>query len=295
MVAKYVVLMYYGFPSDPEGLMEYLRDIFRGKEPPGFVVEDNRRKIALLGGTSPSTRIVSSIRDKVEQSLKKIMPEYEVVLLAKHVKPSINEAAQILGKPDVSVEVPLFPIYSSFVFSSYFDPFEKNVDSTRTVRVSDLASSKEFQQHFTKEIEKNYDTDERSSLFIFTSHSVPIHGYEPYPKNILEVAGAICRDTGIGRPFLVYHSRGPFGNNWLGPDFNYLLDYCHRKQVRKVVAIPIGFLYDHIEVLYDLDIDLKGRLEHEGISFERVPLPNDSQSTVSTIVTSISRNLGGKQ
>ena len=148
MSSKYVVLMYYGFPQNPDGLMDYLRDIFKGKEPPEFIIRENERKIAMLGGTSPSVKIVRAIRDKVENSLNKALPDYKVVLLAKHVKPSINEAKEIIENPEISVEVPLFPIYSSFIFSSYFGPFESSVSSKRNIRISDISSNKPFQQHF---------------------------------------------------------------------------------------------------------------------------------------------------
>ncbi|MCW6169379.1 MAG: ferrochelatase [Thermoplasmatales archaeon] len=293
MSSKYVVLMYYGFPENPDGLMDYLRDIFKGKEPPEFVVKENEKKIAMLGGTSPSIKIVRAIRDKVEDSLSRLLPDYKVVLIAKHVKPSINEAKEMIGNPEISVEVPLFPIYSSFIFSSYFGPFESSVRSERSIRVSDLSSNKPFQQHFINNINENFDTGDRKSLFIFTSHSVPINGYEPYPKNINDLASAICSATGIDRPFIVYHSRGPFGKNWLGPDFEYLRSFCRRNSIENVVAVPIGFIYDHLEVLYDLDIDLKGRLAQDGVSFQRVPLPNDSEATISSIVSSVLRNTAG--
>ena len=293
MSSKYVVLMYYGFPENTDGLMDYLRDIFKGKDPPEFIVRENEKKIAMLGGTSPSVKIVRAIRGKVENSLNRVLPDYKVVLLAKHVKPSINEAKEIIGSPEISVEVPLFPIYSSFIFSSYFGPFENSVNSKRSIRVSDLSSNKPFQQHFINHIKENFDAKDRNSLFIFTSHSVPINGYDPYPKNINDLASAICSATGINRPFLIYHSRGPFGKSWLGPDFEYLRRYCRKNSIKNVIAIPIGFIYDHLEVLYDLDIDLRGRLAQDGLGFQRVPLPNDSEATVSSIVSSILRNAAG--
>jgi len=284
--------MYYGFPDNTDGLMDYLRDIFKGRDPPDFIVQDNRRKIEMLGGSSPSTYIVRSIRDKIERSVKDILPDYKVVLLAKHVNPSINDAARMLGTPDITVEVPLFPIYSSFIFSSYFEPFENNVRPQKGIRVSDISSDRNIQEHFINEIKKNYDTTDKRNLFVFTSHSIPVKNYDPYPKNILDVARNICSETGISRPFLVYHSRGPFGKNWLGPDFEYLRTYCSTHRVENVIAIPVGFLYDHLEVLYDLDIDLSGRLAKDGIGFKRIPLPNDSNATISAILSSILRNIG---
>ncbi|MEM4055635.1 MAG: ferrochelatase [Thermoplasmatales archaeon] len=279
MTNKAVVLMYYGFPEKKEEMADYLRDILHGKEPPEYLLRENLSKLEIIGGSTPSTRIVKSIRDKVASKLGN--KGYSVYLLSKHYKPSINDAASIVSE-DLIYEVPLFPIYSNYIFDGYYGPFESSLRGRKFVRISNIGFEKELLDYFTDLIKGNEEY-----LLVFSAHSIPIEGSDEYPALVDKISKMISG----GREYInIYHSQGPFHSKWLSPYPEFSIKYAKEKGYSGIKIVPIGFIYDHLEVLYDLDYRLRNQATDEGLGYLRVPLPNDSPCVINSIVSAILRN-----
>jgi ferrochelatase len=280
MANKAVVLMYYGFPSEREEMESYLRDILHGKDPPGNLIEENLRKLDIIGGKSPSGDIVRNIEKKLNSRLED--KGFKIYLLTKHYKPSIKEASKIVGEKTI-FEVPLFPVYSNYIFDGYFDTFESQFTDRKFVRIVNLGFEMEMVDYYRKRID-----EENSSLLTFSAHSVPIvETDDPYSSEIKRLSALIAGK----RKFInIYHSQGPFHPKWLTPEPEYCVRFALEAGYGRVRLVPIGFIYDHIEVLYDLDFQLRNLAIENGIGYERVPLPNDSDCVIDAISNLILRN-----
>ncbi|MEM0138157.1 MAG: ferrochelatase [Thermoplasmatales archaeon] len=279
MTDKAVVLMYYGFPERKEEMADYLRDILHGKEPPEYLLRENLSKLEIIGGATPSTSIVRSIRDKVAAKLRD--QGYSVYLLSKHYKPSINEAASIVGE-NIIYEVPLFPIYSNYIFEGYYGPFESSLGERKFVRISNIGFEGELLGYFADLVQGNEEY-----LLVFSAHSIPIERPDEYPVLIDRMSKSISG----GREYInIYHSQGPFHSKWLSPYPEFSIKYAKEKGYSGIKIVPIGFIYDHLEVLYDLDYRLRNQAIDAGLDYLRVPLPNDSSCVINSIASAILRN-----
>jgi len=104
---------------------------------------------------------------------------------------------------------------------------------------------------------------------VYTAHSIPVSMAQssPYEAQLRDAAGRVNRRLGLGGPILVFQSRsGPPSQPWLEPDIG---DYLRRTESKRVVVAPIGFLSDHMEVIYDLDLEAAGLAKERGIEFVR--------------------------
>lgn len=269
---KAVILMYYGFPEKREEMRDYLRGILHGKEPPESLIKENLMKLDMVGGETPSTRIVNSIRDKVEARLGE--QGYNIYLLSKHYRPSINEASRLVTESEI-FEVPLFPVYSRFIFEGYFGTLERQFEGRKMVRVTDIGSDNGLINFYRENIEES-----ENSILTFSAHSIPLEGYDPYSESVQKLSRTIAGD----RKFInIYHSQGPFRPTWLTPYPEHAISYAKENGYRKIQVVPVGFIYEHLEVLYDLDYKLRNDAMQAGIQYERVPLPNDSDIVIDAI------------
>ncbi|MEM0141208.1 MAG: ferrochelatase [Thermoplasmatales archaeon] len=279
MSDKAAVLMYYGFPDKKEEMREYLRDILHGKDPPEYLLNENLSKLEIIGGSTPSGRIVRSIRNKVEERLRGM--GFSVYLLSKHYRPSLKDAAAIV-RENLIFEIPLFPIYSDYIFKGYFEPLESSLEGRRFTRISNIGFENEILDHYRRSIDANNDL-----LLVFAAHSIPLEGSDQYPALVERMSKILSGDKEY---INIYHSQGPFHDKWLSPYPEFSIRYAKEKGYSGIKIVPIGFIYDHIEVLYDLDYLLKNQAIAAGLRYERVPLPNDSQSVIDSIVAAIERS-----
>lgn len=278
MKDKAIVLMYYGFPERREEVRDYLKGILHGKEPPESLIRENLFKLDIVGGETPSARIVKSIRDKLERRLDR--EGFSVYLLSKHYRPSIESASSIVSEGEI-YEVPLFPVYSKFIFDGYFRPLESSLKDRKFVRIADIGFDGGIVEYYKKRIRKD------GSIVTFSAHSIPLEGYDPYSESIHSLSERIAGDGGF---INIYHSQGPFHPKWLTPYQEYSITYAKENGYGKIQVVPIGFIYDHLEVLYDLDYKLRNDAKREGIDYERVPLPNDSDFVIEAITNLVKKS-----
>lgn len=265
--------MYYGFPENREEMRDYLKDILHGREPPPHLIRENLDKLDIIGGKTPSTEIVNSIKNQISDRLSG--EGYNVYLLTKHYKPSIKNAGSLISEEEI-LEVPLFPIYSKFIFDGYFIPFESQFQGRKFVRVIDIGFQSGMVDYFKSKL-----WADGKSILTFSAHSIPLEGYDPYENRILNLSGRIAGET---EHIHIYHSQGPFHSNWLTPYPEYSIQYAEERGFSELEIIPVGFIYDHIEVLYDLDYKLKNDAAERGINYRRVPLPNDSRAVIDAVI-----------
>lgn len=279
--------MAYGSPTRMEDVMEYLGEIYEGKPVPQYAVEENTKKYRMFGGKSPSNGIVESVAAKLSTVLQKD-GEYRVFLGNKHWKPTLEEAVSGIAEydPDMIIAIPLFPFPSENVENSYSKPLieaMKNHGLEKPIEVVNGFNEFDLFIRSWQEVLENYIREfPLDTFYLFSAHSLPVmrNSEDSYRKHFFETAGKLAGKLGIINYAAAFQSRGRYGTTWLEPSLEDALISNMDSIGESVVAIPLGFIYDHLEILYDLDHEFGNLVGSKGKKYYRSPLPNDSDTFV---------------
>jgi ferrochelatase len=128
--------------------------------------------------------------------------------------------------------------------------------------------------------ERVRDTD---AWVVFTAHSLPeriLAGGDPYREQLLETSRLVAERADLERWSFAFQSASPTGEPWLGPDILDELERLHGDGVRKVLVAPVGFVSDHLEILWDLDIEARDKAEELGLDLSRIESLNDDPAFI---------------
>lgn len=265
-----VLLMAYGTPDGPDDVARYYTDIRRGRPPSREQLDDLRRRYEAIGGESP---LRTATEAQVRAVAEWLGNDYEVALGMKHSSPSIEAAVQHLEGSGVEniVGVVLAPHYSAGSVGEY------QARAATAVRRTRFHAVRSWHLHPLL-IEALVDrvADEMAWLpgdpaVVFTAHSLPVRvvdGGDPYAKQVAETAAAVASGLGLGRDewSVAWQSAGRTGERWIGPD---VIEVIRGSRRRSLVVCPVGFVSDHLEILYDLDVQAANEATARGISFSR--------------------------
>ncbi len=289
-----VVVMSYGTPSGPEDVEAFYTDVRRGRPPSDEQLADLQRRYGAIGGVSPLAARTRSQVDAIQRALDAIAPEqYRAALATKHSHPRIEDAVSqlaALGTKRV-VGLVLAPHYSSLSVGEYAARLQQSaadheMDSTcirswatMPALVEVLAERVEAALGSLAQMLRPDDPVE----VLFTAHSLPARIRQmgdPYEQELTDTARAVAAVVKLGEPGRPayrtgWQSAGRTGEPWLGPD---LLDSVRQRAedgIKGLVVCPAGFTSDHLEVLYDVDIDAARVADGCGVALVRTASLND--------------------
>jgi ferrochelatase len=271
---KKVILLSYGSPEKIEDVPEYLSGIFEGKPVPQNVLDENMKKYEMVNGKSPSNQIIMNLMGKLKKLLNKY-GDFEVVDAYKHWHPGIEEVVSSLesGYEEI-IALPLFAFKSNNIKKSYEIPLKKGLNGKNLkLKFINGLDQNMLRSMWAVEISKYvYDFDN----FLFTAHSLPLIDDESeYINSLTENSRKISNILGIEKYYTAFYSQGPHGR-WIEPSIYSLIDQFVENKVENLLVSPIGFLYEHLEILYDLDVKYKEYLESQGIKYARAKTPSDA-------------------
>jgi protoporphyrin/coproporphyrin ferrochelatase len=302
-----------GGPDKLENVEPYLLDVRGGRPTPAELVEEIRERYRVTGGKSPVLEITREVARRLEQKLNGPGGErFRVYVGLRHWHPYIKETyAELLDDfPERLIGLCMAPQYSTMSIGAYI----KKVEEARTLHGGEFPISyvQSWHQHpllvsaISKNIEhglQRFPPDIRSTLpIIFTAHSLPerILGMnDPYPTEVRGTMEAVCRQLGaqLGRQVgridarFAFQSQGRSGEKWLGPTVEETLEILHREGHGHVLIAPIGFISDHVEILYDIDIEFRRLAASKGLQLERIPMLNASTALVDTLASVLEEHL----
>jgi ferrochelatase len=269
-----VLVMAYGTPATLDDVDAYYTHIRGGRTPAPELIADLRRRYEAIGGTSPLLDITRAQASGIQQALG---DGFIVELGMKHAPPFIEEGIGALARRGVRaiVAVALAPHYSVMSIGDY----------QRRAAEPALDAGIELTTIDSWHLEPRYLELLSEALLgtaayvLFTAHSLPariLDTGDPYPDQLRESAEAIAKLAGVpdDRWSLAWQSAGRTSEPWLGPSVLDVLPDLAARGVTEVVVCPQGFVADHLEVLYDLDIQAKSAADEVGISLSRTPSPN---------------------
>ena len=271
-----VVLMAYGSPSDLSDIRPYLEDIRGGRPVSDEAVEELTQRYRRIGGRSPLDDVTDAQRAALEEEL-----ELPVFVGMKHWQPRIAEAVDhaLAGGADTVVGIVLAPHYSKLSIDGYRERLEEALAGRAELRF--VESWHAHEPYLAVLADRVRGTD---AHVVFTAHSLPariLDQGDPYRDQLLETSQLIAERAGLDSWSFAFQSESPTGEPWLGPDILEELETLHRRGVERVLACPVGFVSDHLEILWDLDVEARERAAELGIGFERIDSLNDDPAFVS--------------
>lgn len=291
-----VILMAYGSPSRMEDVYPYLQGIYEGKPVPEYALKENTEKYAMANGVSPSNAIIDRIVGKLERELS-VHGDYHVILGNKHWTPSLKDAlveAKNHGSEKI-IAIPLFPFESTNVRNSYLEPMlaaMSDLEMKSEVRFVNGFSPEDLSEMWADNI-SGLKVGEKTAV-LFDAHSLPLfRGTEGEYNAAFHMTAELTADKlKISRHFVGYQSRGKYGRTWLEPSVSDVLEDICSLGYQEVLAVPIGFIYEHLEILYDLDFEFGEKVKAKGLNYRRTELPNDRESFISILRNHVLRESG---
>jgi protoporphyrin/coproporphyrin ferrochelatase len=270
-----VVLMAYGSPGRTEDIRPYLEDIREGRPVSDEAVEELTERYRRIGGRSPLDDITERQRAALERELR--MPVYVGM---KHWRPRIAEAveASLAGGVERVVSLVLAPHYSALSIAGYRERLEAALDGRAALRF--VESWHDHEPFLAVLAARVRGTD---AHVVFTAHSLPeriLAIGDPYRDQLLETSRLVAERAGIERWSFAFQSASETGESWLGPDILEELDALHEQGVREVLVCPVGFVSDHLEILWDLDVAAHERAAELGLKLDRIESLNDDPAFI---------------
>ena len=291
-----VLLMGYGSPNGADDLPEYLTDVLHGRRPSAEMVAEYVRRYERIGG-SPQNRILASVREKLERRLGRDRPGTRVFLGVKHGHPALRDVIPEAGRDGFRhlVAVPLTPYASIWISEPYQQGVAEGIRASRTPIDVDVRLDWHLDPHWIAywnrairaELAAHPDPE---GAVLLSAHSLPQRMRDrgdPYPEILRETSDAIVRAARLERWSFTYQSPGNTTEPWLGPDINDVMMDWQRKGAQTQVVASFGFVFDHLETLYDLDVVVREFADAHGIGYRRVPMPNDADEVVEALAARV--------
>lgn len=273
-----VVLMAYGSPDRVSDVPAYYADIRGGRPIPPERLEDLVARYRRLGieDSNPLNEITERTRAALETEVG--MPVYTGM---KHWSPRIAEAAERAGEADAVIGLVLAPHYSRMSIGGYRAQLEEALAGRAELRfVESWGDDPGFVDLLADRVRGT------SAHVVFTAHSLPariLAEGDPYERQLLSTATAVAQAAGLREWSWSYQSESSTGEPWLGPDILDHLDDLHGRGVSDVLVCPVGFIADHLEIRWDLDVEAREKAEALGMRLERIEMPNDDPALIAVL------------
>jgi ferrochelatase len=296
-MSKAVLLMAHGAPADLEEVEEYVLHIRDGRPLSPEQMEAIKDRYRQVGG-SPLLRISSSQAEAVKAKLKEMDSGVEQVYLGmRHSHPFIAETLQQMAADQVTsfVAVCLAPQSSMMTTGAY----RKALEDAATGRSMEYSMVQSYARHpkliaaFTAKLQQAL-AENPSAFVVFTAHSLPsriLGQADSYDWEVKETARLVAVSTNLKDWRFAYQSQGMTSDPWLGPSVETVIDALLAKNISEVLIAPIGFVCDHMEILYDIDIQFRDYARSRGIILHRTESLNDCEPFVDLLCTLIRERL----
>ncbi|WP_071459085.1 ferrochelatase [Bacillus massilinigeriensis] len=301
-----LLVMAYGTPYKEEDMERYYTHIRRGRKPSPEMLEDLKQRYEAIGGISPLAKITVEQGKALEAYLNNIQEQYEFKLYLglKHIEPFIEDAVKAMHDDGIeqAVSIVLAPHFSTFSVKSYNGRAKEEAEKLggpEIVSVESWYNEPKFIEYWGEKVKDTYDSmpesERGSAMLIVSAHSLPekiIHMGDPYPQQLADTAAMIAEAAGVERYEVGWQSAGNTPEPWIGPDVQDLTRNLFEKHRYKAfVYVPAGFVADHLEVLYDNDVECKAVTDEVGASYYRPSMPNANPQFIDAMAQVILRKL----
>jgi ferrochelatase len=281
-----VVLMAYGSPERLDDVPAYYADIRGGRPIAPENLADLVERYRRLGveDSNPLNEITEATRAALEREL-----ELPVHTGMKHWTPRIADAAARAAEADRVVGLVLAPHYSVLSIKGYRDQLTDALDGRTELRFVDSWHDDDaFLDVLANKVRGT------QAHVVFTAHSLPARILElgdPYKDQLLETSRLVAERAGVADWSFSFQSESPTGEPWLGPDILDHLRSLHADGIRDVLVCPVGFVSDHLEIRWDIDVEAMELADELGLELTRIEMPNDEPAFIAALAGIVRRTL----
>ncbi len=301
-----LLVMAYGTPNSIEDIEGYYTHIRHGRKPTPEMLDDLRTRYEAIGGISPLARITLDQAELLEEHLNQIQDEFEfsMYLGLKHNKPFIEDAVKKMYDDGIeeAVSIVLAPHFSTFSVKSYNGRAEEEAKKLGGLKIRTIDSwyqEPKFIGYWADKIKQVFEqmppVERDHAVLIVSAHSLPkkiLQFGDPYPSQLQETADLISAQAGVKNVEIGWQSAGNTPEPWIGPDVQDLTrDLFEAHHYTAFVYAPVGFVCDHLEVLYDNDIECKTVTDQLGVSYYRPEMPNAKPEFIDCLATVVLKRL----
>jgi ferrochelatase len=291
-----VLLMAYGSPNSLDEVGEYLRQVRGGRLPTPEEVERLRERYRQVGGQTPLLKITLAQARSLEEKLQSGGLDSKVHVGMKHWHPFIEDVVEKIATDGASslIGLALAPHYSKLSIGGYTDAVKRGLARTeRPVQFTMVESWHDQQSLITALSRRVQDglekfNDPSGAIVLFTAHSLPkkfVQDGDPYWKQLQETSRLVATESGIKSWDFAFQSAGQPIDSWLGPSIKEKITELSSKGFRELLVCPVGFVSDHLEILYDLDIEAKNYATSLGTRQERTASLNDDPEFINAMAS----------
>ena len=305
---KGVLLMAYGTPEELGDVGPYYGDIRGGREPSPEAVAELTERYRALGGRTPLLETTRSVADLLEVRLNQDVGEtsWRVHVGMKHWHPYIAEAIEriMADRVDELIALPMAPHYSRMSTDGYREAVARSLEMVASPPPVRFVESWHASPLFTaliaqrtREALARFDASPSDVKVLFTAHSLPariLDDGDPYPRELAESAAAVAEAAGLVSWRFAYQSAARTGTPWLGPDILESIEQTAREGGKNVLVVPFGFVCDHLEILFDIDITAMRDAAGLGVRLARIEMPNDAPDFVEVLFDLVTNGAGAR-
>lgn len=295
-----VLVMAYGGPNNLEEVEPYLLDV-RGYRPTSpEIIHEVRERYREIGGRSPILEQTRAQADALENALNTNGSTFKVFVGMRHWHPFIKDVLAEMQEQGIerAVGIVMAPHYSRMSIGAYYQRLEEANSPIEFARIENWHLEPGYIQALASrvcEALEQFPDEVRSDVpVIFTAHSLPekiLEWNDPYPSQLRETVSAVMEQLGSQPYEFAFQSAAISTIPWLGPDAGEVIERLVSEGRKHILLCPIGFVCEHVEILYDIDIVYRNLARSLGIHLERVEMLNTAPPMIEGLAQMIHRKV----
>lgn len=301
-----VLLLAFGGPEDLDSIEPFLRNVLPGRPITPELVERVKKRYELIGGKSPlpeiTRRQAKLLEERLNSSLIPHPSSFKVYVGMRHWHPFIKDIVKQIKEDGISqvVTIPMAPQTSKASTGGYIEALNKAIEEFPGLNVKIAKAWHEnplYLEAVAERVENALDyfpEETRDDVqVIFSAHSLPKKTVEgdPYESQLRETIEGVLQIACPLNWYLAYQSKGQAPGEWLGPEVEAVMEGLANEGKKDVLIVPIGFVCDHVETLYDIDIVFKKKAEELGMNFNRAASLNDAPLFIEALADIVKKSL----
>jgi ferrochelatase len=284
-----ILLMAYGTPDGISDIERYYTEILKGKKPTALQLEKLKKRYMAIKGGSPLLEITRSQTEKLQEALKKNGINAKVYYGMKYSKPYINEAVDKAKADGISnlVCLPLAPFYTAIGTGSYFNQVSESAERAgfkgKLHFIKSWCDEQGLAEAWIEKVSKL--GIDKGWVMLFTAHSMPTSDADDlsiYRRQLINTANSVEKHFGC-KWSLCFQSKADAPGKWIGPDAAWQIKELSKAGIKRLCIIPIGFISNNLETMYDVGIELLSLCKELGIEARISEMPNDSEGIINAL------------
>ena len=301
-----LLLLAFGGPRSLAEVEPFLTRLFRGRRPSKEVLERVKERYRLIGGASPLLKITQGQAEGIEKRLSEKGHLFKPYVGMRYGHPMIEETMKQILQDGITevIAIPMTPFQSRESTGAYIEEvkrIQKNIGEVLKVSfVVGWHMHPLFLEAIREKVREGlmgFTPEERKGVrFLFTAHSLPkaVVEKDPYAREIEESIKGVVEGLEHLAWRMAYQSKGGPSEEWIGPDVESILTNLSQERVERVLIVPIGFVSDHIEILYDIDIVYREKAKSLGIKLKRTSSLNFSEKFIEALSAIVEEHMKGQ-